>query len=139
MDLYKRAASQAGHDPSKLAVASHSHGFIAESLEEAIEKFFPPTQQAMDLLAKERGWGPYTKQTFDHARSLEGALYVGDVNTVTKKIIFLRKNVGITRFMLHVPVGSMPHEDVMRAIELLGKEVAPIVRQEVLQWEKENV
>lgn len=54
--------------------------------------------------------------TTDHARSLEGALYVGDAKTVAEKIIFLRKNVGITRFMLHVPLGAMPHADVMRAI-----------------------
>ncbi len=80
----------------------------------------------------------YTRETFDHARSLEGALYVGDVKTVAEKIIYLRKNVGVTRFMLHCPVGSMPHEDVMKSIELLGKEVAPIVREEVAKWEAEN-
>ncbi|WP_010095947.1 LLM class flavin-dependent oxidoreductase [Ornithinibacillus scapharcae] len=135
VELYKRAAIKAGHDPSNLTVASHSHGFVAKSNEEAIEKFFPPTQQAMNVLAKERGWAPYTRDTFDHACSLEGALYAGDVQTVAEKIIFLRKNVGITRFMLHVPVGSMPHEEVMQAIRLLGEEVAPIVRSEVNKWE----
>ncbi|RLL43715.1 LLM class flavin-dependent oxidoreductase [Oceanobacillus piezotolerans] len=136
--LYKRAAERNGHDPSKLTVASHSHGFVAETTEIAAEKFFPPTQQAMNVLGKERGWGPYTRTTFDQARSLEGALYVGDVETVAEKIIFLRKNVGITRFMLHVPVGSMPHADVMKAIELLGKEVAPMVREEVAKWEADG-
>ncbi|MFC4411632.1 LLM class flavin-dependent oxidoreductase [Chungangia koreensis] len=137
VDLYYRAAKQAGHDPSKLTVASHSHGFVAETTDIAVEKFFPPTQQAMNVLGRERGWGPYTRATFDQARSLEGALYVGDVETVAEKIVFLRQNVGVTRFMLHVPVGSMPHEDVMKAIELLGKEVAPLVRQRVAEWEKE--
>lgn len=133
--LYYDAARKAGHDTSKLTVASHSHGFVADSTEIAVEKFFPPTQYAMNVLGRERGWGPYTRETFDYARSLQGALYVGDVKTVAEKIIFLRKNVGITRFMLHCPVGSMPHEDVMRSIELLGKEVAPIVRQEIARWE----
>ncbi|RID83668.1 LLM class flavin-dependent oxidoreductase [Peribacillus asahii] len=136
--LYKKAAARAGHDVSKLSVASHSHGFIAENTEVAADKFFPSTQQAMNVLGRERGWGPYTRATFDAARSLEGALYVGDPQTVADKIIYLRKNVGITRFMLHVPVGTMPHEDVMRAIELLGKEVAPKVREEVSRWEKES-
>ncbi|MBC5637092.1 LLM class flavin-dependent oxidoreductase [Ornithinibacillus sp. BX22] len=138
VDLYYRAAAQAGHDPSQLTVASHSHGFVADTVEEAVDKFFPPTEQAMNVLAKERGWAPYTKKSFDHARQLEGALYVGDVKTVAEKIILLRKEVGITRFMLHVPVGSMPHEDVMHAIKLLGKEVAPMVRKEIKQWELEN-
>ncbi|QHC05527.1 LLM class flavin-dependent oxidoreductase [Anoxybacillus sp. PDR2] len=136
--LYKRTAKQYGHDPAKLTVASHSHGFIAENTDIAAEKFFPSTQYAMNVIGRERGWAPYTRETFDVARRLEGALYVGDPKTVAEKIIFLRKNVGITRFMLHVPVGSMPHEDVMKAIELLGKEVAPIVREEIDRWEAEQ-
>ncbi|PLS01887.1 LLM class flavin-dependent oxidoreductase [Neobacillus cucumis] len=137
VNLYKRAAEQAGHDISKLTVASHSHGFIAEDIQTAADKFFPSTQQAMNVLGRERGWGYYDRSSFDAARNFEGALYVGDPETVAKKIIHLRKNVGVTRFMLHVPVGSMPHDDVMRAIELLGKEVAPRVREEVTKWESE--
>ncbi|EHS54791.1 LLM class flavin-dependent oxidoreductase [Paenibacillus sp. Aloe-11] len=138
VELYKKAAKHAGHDASLLPVASHSHGFIAESTELAADKFFPSTQQVMNVLGRERGWGPYTRSSFDAARSFEGALYVGDSDTVAKKIIHLRKQVGITRFMLHVPVGTMPHEDVMRAIELLGTEVAPRVREEISKWESEN-
>ena len=133
--LYKRTATRSGHDPAKLTVASHSHGFVAESDDIAADKFFPPTQYAMNKLGRERGWGPYTRETFDAARRLEGALYVGSPKTVAEKIIHLRKNVGITRFMLHCPVGTMPHEDVMKSIELLGKEVAPRVREEVAKWE----
>lgn len=135
--LYKRAAAEAGHDVSKLPVASHSHGFIAENNEIACEKFFPPTQYVMNVIGRERGWGHYDRHSFDAARSPEGALYVGDPETVAQKIINLRKNVGITRFMLHLPLGTMPHEDVMKAIELLGTKVAPIVREEVAEWENE--
>lgn len=139
VELYYKAAAHAGHDASKLSVASHSHGFIADTNDSAAEKFFPSTQAVMNTLGRERGWGPYTRASFDAARSFEGALYVGDVETVAKKIIHLRKQVGITRFMLHTPVGTMSnHDDVMRAIELLGKEVAPIVREEVARWEQEN-
>lgn len=136
--LYKRAAAKAGHDVSKLPVASHSHGFIAEDTETAADKFFPSTQQVMNKLGRERGWGPYDRTSFDAARSFEGALYVGDSDTVAEKIIHLRKNVGITRFMLHTPVGTMPHDEVMKSIELLGKEVAPKVRAEIAKWEAET-
>jgi probable LLM family oxidoreductase len=138
VELYKKAAKHAGHEASLLPVASHSHGFIAESTELAAERFFPSTQQSMNVLGRERGWGPYTRSSFDAARSFEGALYVGDPDTVAQKIIHLRKQVGITRFLLHVPVGTMPHEDVMRAIELLGTEVAPRVREEISKWEAES-
>lgn len=135
VELYKRAAAKAGHDPSKLPVASHSHGFVAEDKETAANQFFPSTQQAMNVLGRERGWGEYTRASFDAARSFEGALYVGDPQTVAEKIIHLRKQVGITRFMLHVPVGTMPHDQVMKAIELLGTKVAPRVREEIADWE----
>ncbi|MNB70632.1 Alkanal monooxygenase alpha chain [compost metagenome] len=135
VQLYRRAAAQAGHDVSKLFVGSHSHGFIARTDEEAAEKFFPSTQAAMNVLGRERGWSHYDRSSFDAARSFEGALYVGDPETVAKKIVHLRKKVGVTRFMLHVPVGSMPHDEVLGAIELLGREVAPRVREEVARWE----
>ncbi|MDQ1910414.1 LLM class flavin-dependent oxidoreductase [Paenibacillus sp. GD4] len=139
VQLYKKAAAHAGHDASKLPVASHSHGFVGEDTEAAADKFFPSTQASMNVIGRERGWGHYDRAQFDAARSLEGALYVGNPETVARKIIYLRKEVGITRFLLHVPLGTMPHEDVMRAIELLGTEVAPRVREEVARWEAENV
>lgn len=136
--LYERAAERNGHDSAQLVVASHSHGFVAETTDLAADKFFPSTQYAMNVLARERGWGEYTRATFDQACSFHGALYVGDQQTVAEKIIFLRKELGIKRFMMHTPVGSMPHEDVMRSIELLGKEVAPIVKEEIATWEQEE-
>jgi probable LLM family oxidoreductase len=138
VQLYKKAATHAGHDASKLPVASHSHGFIAEDTQVAADKFFPSTQHVMNVLGRERGWGHYSRASFDAARRFEGALYVGDPETVAEKIIHLRKHVGITRFMLHVPVGSMPHPDVMSAIELLGTKVAPRVREEISKWEIEH-
>ncbi|ANS76551.1 luciferase [Paenibacillus yonginensis] len=138
VDLYKRAAAHAGHDVSKLPVASHSHGFVAEETELAADKFFPSTQAAMSKLGRERGWGRYDRAAFDAARSFQGALYVGGPEAVANKIIHLRKHVGITRFMLHTPVGTMPHAEVMRSIELLGKEVAPRVREEIAKWEAEG-
>jgi probable LLM family oxidoreductase len=138
VELYKKAAAHAGHDASRLPVASHSHGFIAEDTQAAADMFFPSTQASMNVIGRERGWGHYSRSSFDAARSFEGALYVGDPETVASKIIHLRKNVGITRFMLHVPLGTMPHKDVMRAIELLGTEVAPLVRAEISRWEAEG-
>lgn len=136
--LYKKAAERAGHDVSKLKIAVHSLGFVADSTTLAVEKYFPPTQASFNYFGKERGWGQYTRAQFDAARSLEGALYVGDSETVANKIIHMRKHLGFTRFFLHLPVGTMPHEDVMRAIELLGTEVAPRVREEVAKWEASN-
>ncbi|MFY2308805.1 LLM class flavin-dependent oxidoreductase [Lysinibacillus fusiformis] len=137
VQLYKKAAAHAGHDLSKLQVGSHSIGFVGRNNEWAADTFFPSTQTGMNKLGKERGWPYYDRSSYDAARSFEGALYVGDSETVAQKIIHLRKHVGITRFMLYVPLSTMPHDQVMQAIELLGTEVAPRVREEVAQWEAE--
>lgn len=131
VQLYKQSAEKAGHDPNKLPIATHSHGFIADTTEKAVELFYPPTAAQMNVIGRERGWPPYTRETFDAGRSLEGALYVGDAEYVAKKIILLRENLGINRFFLHINVGTMPHEDILRCIELLGKEVAPMVKAEI--------
>lgn len=92
----------------------------------------------MNKIGRERGWAHYNRASFDAARSFEGVLYVGDPETVAQKIIHLRKHVGMTRFMMYVPISTMPHEQVMRAIELLGTEVAPRVREEITNWEADT-
>jgi len=139
VQLYKNAAAHAGHDESQLKVGSHSIGFVGENTEQAADAFFPSTMAGMNRIGKERGWAHYDRSSYDAARSFEGALYVGDPETVAQKIIHLRKNVGVTRFMLYVPLSTMPHAEVMRAIELLGTEVAPRVREEVAKWEAECI
>ncbi|WP_081756919.1 LLM class flavin-dependent oxidoreductase [Gorillibacterium massiliense] len=132
VDLYKSAAAKAGHDPAKLSIATHSHGFVGDSNEATAEMFYAPTQAQMNVLGRERGWGqPYDRAAYDAARSLRGALYVGDPEYVAEKILLLRKNLGITRFFMHLGAGTMPHREVLRAIELLGTRVAPIVRKEI--------
>lgn len=139
VQLYKQAAERAGHDPNSLPIATHSHGFIADTTEKAVELFYPPTAAQMNVIGRERGWPPYTRDTFDAGRSMEGALYVGDTKYVAKKIILARQILGIDRFFLHINVGTMPHEDILRCIELLGKEVAPIVRAEIAKENESNV
>ncbi|WP_405110244.1 Atu2307/SP_0267 family LLM class monooxygenase [Paenibacillus sp. FSL K6-1217] len=129
--LYKEAAAKAGHDVSKLPIATHSHGYVAETDELAVEGFFPSTHARTNVRAVEKGLPPYHRADYDAARSFDGALYVGDPETVARKIIYLYQHVGITRFLLHVPHGSMPHAQVMQAIRLFGTEVAPRVREEI--------
>ena len=129
--LYKRAAVQAGHDPAQMKVAVHSHGFVAPTTEQAAERFYPSTARAMNIIGRERRWAPYDQASFDAARAPEGALFVGDPKTVADKIVALREALDVDRFLLHLPVGTMPHEQVREALELLGREVAPLVKSRI--------
>jgi len=131
VNLYKEAAAKAGHDPDKLQIATHSHGFVADTTEEAAEQYYPAWIEQMNQIGKERGWPPYTREAFDAARSLRGALYVGNPEYVAEKILLLHKHLGLTRFLLHIDVSALPHRELLHAIELLGTQVAPIVRKEL--------
>ena len=126
--LYREAGARAGHDPQSLKVAVHSHGFVADTSARAAELFFPSTAIAMNKIGRERGWAPYSRAGFDNARSPNGALFAGSPAEVIAKILLLRENLGIDRFLLHTPVGSMPHAEVLETIRLYGTEVAPAVR-----------
>lgn len=129
IDGYRKIGQEAGHSDT-LKVASHSWGFIAETDEEAVEKYFFPTKQLVDAIAKDRAfWRPLTKEQYLESIGEDGAMFVGSPETVAKKIIKTIETLGLDRFMLHLPIGSMPHEDTMKAIELFGTKVAPIVRK----------
>lgn len=139
IQLYKQVGYDAGFNDEQLKVASHSWGFIAEDNEEAIQKYFHPTKQLVDSIAKDRPtWRPLSFDDYLHSISEEGAMFVGSPEVVAKKIIRVVEELGLDRFMIHLPVGSMKHEDTMKAIELFGTKVAPIVREYFANKEKEE-
>ena len=129
IEYYRKIGISSGHSKKQLKVASHSWGFIAETDEEAIQKYFHPTKQVVDAISKDRPfWQPLTFEQYLSSVSPEGAMLVGSPDTVAKKLIKMIEVLGLDRFMLHLPLGSMQHEDILKAIELFGREVAPKVR-----------
>ncbi len=127
-ELHREAAANAGHDPAAIQLSINSHGFVAETSQRAADLAFPPTAMQMNKIGRERGWGPFTRQAFEAGRTLRGAFFVGSPAEVTEKILFQHELFGHHRFLLQLSVGTMPHADLLRAIELLGTEVAPAVR-----------
>lgn len=121
-DLHRRVVADSGHPPQPVAV--HAHGFLADTDTGAADAYFPSYAAAMSRLGRERGWGPMTRQQYDLMRGPEGSLVLGSSDTVAAKLRRWREVLGIDRFMLHVSVGTLPHEQVLRSIELLGTEVA---------------
>jgi alkanesulfonate monooxygenase SsuD/methylene tetrahydromethanopterin reductase-like flavin-dependent oxidoreductase (luciferase family) len=85
----------------------------------------------MNAIGRERGWSEIRRQDFDALRTLRGALVVGSPEQVVEKILFQHELFGHQRFLAQISVGDLPHPKVLRAIELLGTEVAPAVRAEV--------
>lgn len=131
VELYRDAAARAGHEPAKLAVSINAHGFLADDSASAADLAFPPFAETMTRIGRERGWPPTTRRQFDAEVALHGALFVGSPDDVVEKILYQHRLFGHQRLLIQLTVGPMPHEHVLRAIELLGTEVAPAVRHEL--------
>lgn len=127
--LHRQAAQQSGHPIPRLSI--NSHGFIADTSQEAAELAFPAFKRQMDRIGRERGWPPLTREQFDLARSRRGADFVGSPQEVIEKILFQHELFGHDRFLVQLTVGTLPHRKVLRAIELLGTAVAPVVKRAI--------
>jgi probable LLM family oxidoreductase len=129
VDLYREAATRAGHDTDALPVSINAHGFLAEDALAAADIAFPPFAETMTRIGRERGWPPTTRGQFEAEIAPNGALFVGSPTEVIDKILRQHELFRHQRFLVQLTVGPMPHAQVLRAIELLGTEVAPAVRR----------
>ncbi|MDB5541706.1 MAG: class flavin-dependent oxidoreductase [Devosia sp.] len=125
VDIYRRAAEEGGHDPKTLRVGVGSHGLIAEDAKEAADVAFPTLKRTMIQFGKERGRPPPTRAQYDAGTTPQGAYFIGDPQQVIDKILFQHEWFKHDRFGLQITVGTLPHDKVMKAIELYGNVVAP--------------
>ena len=126
-EIHRRAALEAGHAVPALSI--NSHGFIADTSQEAADASWPQFDAMMTKIGRERGWPPMSRADFEATRALRGANFVGSPQEVVEKILFQHEIFGHQRFLLYL--SSLDHAKTMRAIELYGTEVAPAVRAEV--------
>jgi probable LLM family oxidoreductase len=133
IDLYRDAGARAGHSSDRLKVGVHSLGYVAATTQEAADDFFPGYARAVGDIGKERGWAPPTRAGFDAQRGPYGALLIGSPDEVVEKIIRHSEALGgISRVTFQMNAASLPHTKLMRAIEMLGTRVAPVLRQELV-------
>lgn len=128
IDLYKEAGKEAGHDPETLKVGLHSLGYVAATSQQAVEDYYPGYAEMFTKIGKERGFAPVTRERFDAQNGKLGALLVGEPTEVAEKILRHSESLGgITRFTFQMDAG-LTHEQLMKAIELIGTKVSPIVK-----------
>lgn len=127
VEYYKSEYLKNGHDPQKMQIGVHAHTYIGDSKEDVLEKYFETYAASMDRIGRERGWAAYTPQQFIDGMSPEGALIMGSPEEVAKKINSFKEMFGLTRFVAHLDVGGPTHEELMKTIELFGREVIPMI------------
>ncbi len=129
IDLYRLTAQRAGHDPASLAVGLHCFGFVADTTQAAADAFYPGWAQMFTKVARERGFAPPTRQQFDATAGPDGAFFVGDPATVADKARSVAQALGgVDRLALQMTNPRLGHGELLRSIELLGREVAPRLR-----------
>lgn len=128
-DIHERGAKDNGKE--KPALSINSHGFIAETSEEAKDIAFPAFKQTMDKIGSERGWAPMSREQFEASTTLKGANFIGSPQEIIDKILYQHEIFGHDRFLMQMSVGSVPHQKMMKSIELFATEVAPVVRKEL--------
>jgi probable LLM family oxidoreductase len=125
---HRQAVLDGGRDPSDVPVSLNMHGFVADSFAEAADAFFPPYAAFMTAIGRERGWPPVARAHFDKLTGPNGSMLIGNPQQVAEKIIRHHGMFKNSRCLIQLSAGTMPHDRVLRAIELLGTKVAPIVR-----------
>ena len=128
IDLYREAGKQAGFKPDQLKVGLHSLGYVTNSTQEAVDDYFPGYAETFTRIGKERGWPPVTRARFDAQTGPTGALVIGNPEEVAQKILRHSEALGgISRFTFQMDNAGLSHEKLMKSIELIGKQVKPIV------------
>lgn len=126
VDLYRRAAKELG--TTAHPVGMHSPGFVADTDQEAIDAFYPHFKVQRDHIGQQRGWPPLSQDEFE-AELAQGSLYVGSAETVAHKMARAIATLGVSRFDLIYTFGAQPVDARLRAVELYGREVIPMVRE----------
>lgn len=130
VDLYKKYYREAGHPEDQMKVYLHSLGFVGEDFDKTRDTYFPGYAKMFNEIGKERGWSPTTRESFEAQAGDEGALVVGDVKHVAEKILRHSEALGgIDRFTFQMDNPLLTHDHLMKAIELIGKEVIPIINK----------
>lgn len=128
VDLYREAGKRAGYLPEQLKVGLHSLGYVANTTREALDDFYPGYAEAMTKVGRERGWPPMTRSSFEAQVGPQGALLVGSAEELAEKILRHSDALGgISRLTFQMDSAELPHEKLMRAIELIGTRLMPLV------------
>ncbi|MGV0925042.1 LLM class flavin-dependent oxidoreductase [Empedobacter tilapiae] len=128
-EIYKQVYIENGHDIKTMQIGVHMHSFFGEDSEKVAEEYFPIYGAQMNRIGTSRGWPKYTKQQFDYGRSTNGHLIVGDASLAVDRILKYQEMFGLTRFSAHMDVGAPNHLDMMKSIEIFGKDILPKVKE----------
>lgn len=131
VEIYRQAASEAGHTPESMKVAVTGHAYISETTQKAKDEFYPYHSNYWGYFNRQRGVSTkMSRADFESLAGPETALFVGSSQQIIEKILQQYELYGHQRFIAQMDIGGMPFKQVAESIERLATEVAPVVRRE---------
>lgn len=130
-DLYRAAAGKLGSTPEQTRVMIGTPGFVADDGNAARDTWWPHYHQFMKTVGEQRGFVPPGRASYDEGTAADGALLVGSPEEIAERIVRLQRRWGHVRQFIHMDWGGLSQADHLRAIELMGTEVKPLVDAEL--------
>ncbi|MCK8615942.1 LLM class flavin-dependent oxidoreductase [Gordonia sp. C13] len=137
----KRTLMHRGRDPLSLDFPMNWQIHLAENDEEAVRRARPSLEWYFDNVMSAVPQGAATPAGYERYAALaeaaaEGAMsltglreggicYVGDPDGLIREIEILREETGLDHLICWMRFGGMPHDDVVRSMELLAEHVIP--------------
>jgi len=128
-DLYREQHAKAGHNAKDIQLSLNMNGFVSDTTANAKAVYGAAQMEVMNRIGRERGWPPQGMDHFERSTRDDGNLIVGDAARVTDRILQLHEVFKNTRILIQMAIGTVPHNEQLKAIEILGSKVAPAVKK----------
>lgn len=122
---YREALSRMGHNPKDFPVSTAGFFYAAETTQQAFQEVYPHVDAGM---LKTNGQG-YPKQHFAQGMDPKNVMNIGSPDQIIEKILYQHELFGHQRYIAQLDFGGVPHDRIMRNIEILGTKIMPKVRE----------
>jgi probable LLM family oxidoreductase len=126
---YRQRYAERGHDAGNLKIAVATHVHVAKDSQTALEEFYPYySAYFREHLRRSSPAGEVPRAVYDQRAGALGPIFVGSPQQIVDKLMYERELFGHDRFLAQVDIGGLPYPIVARSIELLARDVLPVIR-----------
>lgn len=122
---YRESLSRMGHDPQNFPVSTAGFFYTAETTQQAFSEVYPHVNEGMK---RTNGQG-FPKQHFAQGMDSRNVMNIGSPEQIVEKILYQHELFNHQRYIAQLDFGGIPHDRIMKNIEVLGTKIMPEVRK----------
>jgi alkanesulfonate monooxygenase SsuD/methylene tetrahydromethanopterin reductase-like flavin-dependent oxidoreductase (luciferase family) len=127
VEHYRQWLDAYGFDPNSRKVGIAGRGLVGVNSDDTKDLLFTHWSASMSQTAAERGTSAPSRDDYDAFSQGPGPVLAGSPNEIVDRLSDMHATLGNDRYIMHMDVGNVPHQAVMKSIELFGTEVLPQV------------